>query len=492
MTPPDAPRVTWLFGHLPPSDLLMKHRLALLPVLPLLLLAGCGDDGGKGDDATTVGSTGTGGAEAGATETGTGDDPTGAAAGPTYWQEVAPIYFERCVSCHQAGGIGPFALDNYADAKTWAMAAAGSVEAKTMPPWLVTDDGSCGTFQDSRALPQAEIETIRAWVDAGAPEGEPRTDLAPPAPEVLGDATTYKTPKFSPEIQGGDLAEYDEYRCFRVETGLTADRFMTGYSVTPGVPAMIHHVLAITVDPEETGQGGMKNRDILTALDEQTPDRDGWPCFGAAGDGVSPRGIPVSWAPGQGVSELPAGVGYRIKQTDWLILQVHYNLVDPELKGSVDESAVHIRYADSVEREGYFDLPDDFLSSLFGGVPAQLEPGKASVEYTFDYDFSYLPFLGAKTADLYGVFPHMHQRGKKLKVELIEDGGAPQCAADVQNWDFGWQIYYFFDKALPVTPKSKLRITCDYDTTTAKTPVLPGWGTQNEMCLAGLFIVPNL
>lgn len=26
----------------------------------------------------------------------------------------------------------------------------------------------------------------------------------------------------------------------------------------------------------------------------------------------------------------------------------------------------------------------------------------------------------------------------------------------------------------------------------AKTPVLPGWGTQNEMCLAGLFVVPNM
>ncbi len=476
----------------------MLHRRSLTPLLPLLLLLACGrDDGDATGDSTGTGTTGTTGT-AGTTETTgtgdtpTGDDPTGVAVGPTYWQDVAPIFFASCVSCHQNGGIGPFKLDNYAEAKTWAAAAAGSAEARTMPPWLVTDDGSCGTFQDSKALSQEEIETIRAWVDAGTPEGEPRDDLEAPVPEKITDAVTYTTPKFNPEIQGGDLAEFDEYRCFRVETGLTADRFMTGYSVDPGTPAMIHHVLAITVDPEGTGQGGVKNKAILEALDAESPDRDGWPCFGAAGDGVNPRGIPVSWAPGQGVSDLPEGVGYRVKKDDWLILQVHYNLVDPALKGSQDQTQVHIRYADSVEREGYFDLPDDFLNSLGSGKPAQLEPGLENAQFTFDYSFDYLPFFGAQTADLYGVFPHMHQRGRKLKVELIEGSDAPQCAADVQAWDFGWQIYYFYDKPLPLTTKSKLRITCEYDTRDAKTPVLPGWGTQNEMCLAGLFVVPNL
>ncbi|MCY1013882.1 hypothetical protein OV079_51830 [Nannocystis pusilla] len=44
----------------------------------------------------------------------------------------------------------------------------------------------------------------------------------------------------------------------------------------------------------------------------------------------------------------------------------------------------------------------------------------------------------------------------------------------------------------PLTQDSKLRITCDYDTRGAKDPVLPGWGTSNEMCLAGVFIVPDL
>jgi hypothetical protein len=443
-----------------------------------LLTVACGDEGDtddSGTDATTVAT-----------------DTTGDAAAPTYWQDVAPIYYARCVHCHQAGGIGPFALDEHAPAQQWAAASAAAVEAKTMPPWLVTDDGSCGSFAGSRALAPEEVATIRAWADAGAAQGEPRDDLVAPAIDVLTDAVTYETPLFIPEVQGGALAANDEYRCFRVDTGLTGDRFMTGYSVDPGVDAMIHHVLAVIVDPEAPGAGGVKNRDIITALDAESPDREGWPCFGAAGDGVQPRGIPVSWAPGMGVSELPEGTGYRVTTDDWLILQVHYNLSDPGLAGREDTTAVNVRWADAVEREGHFYLPDDLLMSLSTPNPVELTPGLPSVEYSFDFDLAtYLPAFGATSGKLHGIFPHMHQRGRKLKVELVEGDAAPQCAADVQRWDFDWQLYYFYDEPIPLTLDSKLRITCDYDTRGATEPVLPGWGTQNEMCLAGVFIVPD-
>lgn len=472
------------------------RRAPLSLLVSLLCVPACGDSGtadGSGTDTTDGGATEpatgtptptTGEADTTAT-TGPAVDP------PTYWQDIAPIYFDKCVTCHQPGGIGPFRLDVYDDARTWAAASATVSAMRIMPPWLVTDDGSCGEFQDSPVLTDDEIAGIEAWAAAGAPEGEPQGDLSPPAPETLDDGVEYKTPMFAPEIQGGDLAEFDEYRCFLIDPGLAEDRFITGYSVTPGTPALIHHVLAITVDPAASAGQGQTNADVIAALDAESPDRDGWPCFGLAGDGVDPVGVPVTWAPGMGVSDFPPGVGFRVEAGHKYVVQVHYNLVDPELAGAVDQTSLHIRYADSVEREGYFDLPDDFLTSLYSPTPAQLAPGQASVEFSFDYALDYLPFFGVQSADLYGVFPHMHQRGRKLRVELVEAGGEPQCAADVQRWDFGWQLYYFYEQPIPLTTKSVLRITCEYDTQSASEPVLPGWGTQNEMCLAGLFIVPH-
>jgi hypothetical protein len=42
------------------------------------------------------------------------------------------------------------------------------------------------------------------------------------------------------------------------------------------------------------------------------------------------------------------------------------------------------------------------------------------------------------------------------------------------------------------TPTTSVRVTCDYNTLRDTEPTLPGWGTKNEMCLAGVFVVPKL
>src|ERR1700754_4245374 len=104
---------------------------------------------------------------------GCGDDdaaPTSAAA-PTYWSDMAPLFADRCTQCHREGGIAPFRLDDYAMAKQFAEVIELATAARTMPPWGVTSDGSCGEFADVEALSDAQIARIAAWVQAGAPEG---------------------------------------------------------------------------------------------------------------------------------------------------------------------------------------------------------------------------------------------------------------------------------------------------------------------------------
>jgi hypothetical protein len=93
---------------------------------------------------------------------------------------------------------------------------------------------------------------------------------------------------------------------------------------------------------------------------------------------------------------------------------------------------------------------------------------------------------------LYGVMPHMHQLGHKYHLQVSPAGGAEECGVDVQQWDFHWQRLYFYEQPITVTPASTISVSCDYDTSTATSPILPGWGTQNEMCLAALYVtVPN-
>lgn len=463
----------------------MIHNYRTLTVgaaaLALSTTLACASDDAAGDDE--LGETGT--------ETGGDATDTGAEQSPSYWQDVAPIYYERCVACHTADGVAPFALDDYENAAAWAELSAGAVEDRTMPPWLVVDDGSCGDWADSPVLEQDEIDTIRAWVEAGVPEGTPRDDLEPPTNPGLDGAVSFATPEFVPEPQGGMFAAYDEYRCFAIDPELATDQFITAYEVEPGNKALIHHVLAMPVDPDRVVEGGQTNLEIIEALDGESPEREGWPCFGLAGEGVEVSSIPVTWAPGQGTVEFPADSGSRIQAGDLLVVQVHYNMVEAELLGQSDSSTVNLRLADEVAREGYFDLPDGLLDGLFTGDPEPLPPGEEEVEFTWTLEADWYLQPGQEQLEFWGFFPHMHEQGTSMSVRILDAQDQEiGCYGEVPRWDFGWQLYYFYEQPVVLQPGDKLEVTCRYDTTGFDEPLWPGWGTGNEMCLAGVYFVP--
>jgi hypothetical protein len=414
-----------------------------------------------------------------------GSDPSTAT--PTYWGEVAPIYYDKCVGCHQQGGIAPFALDDYGPAKEHAAMEAQMVEADLMPPYLLDHGGTCGDFQDGETVTAAEKATIKAWVAAGAPEGQ-RRSLTRPAPPHLEQGTDFRTPDFAPEPQGGALAAHDEYRCFLVESGLTAPKYITGYEVTPGNAAIVHHVLLFAVDPAKDVGNGMTNAAVMNALDAESPDRLGWPCFGAAGEGVDVESVPVTWAPGQGVVSYPDGIGVPVSTTEKFVVQIHYNLADPGTHGMRDQTTVRLKLVDSVQRHAAFLLPDPFLDTLGDAMPAMLPPGEASTTYTWTRSADQLGLDGIPYVDVVAVMPHMHERGHRLELSHTQGTAPGACIARVPAWDFHWQKMYFYETPPRLTASSALSVTCDYDTRGAIEPVLPGWGTQNEMCLTVLMV----
>ena len=406
----------------------------------------------------------------------------------TYWQSVAPILAEKCIHCHQTGGIGPFALETFDDVMRFAPAVKAATESKRMPPYLVEADGSCGDFASPQALTAREIATIGQWVDEGLQAGEPRSDITPRELPTLGaNAVSMTTPTFTPEIVGGELAEFDEYRCFLVDPGVTEDTYLTGYDVIPGNAAIVHHVLGFFVDMDRAVDGSRTNGDVIAELDGNSPNRDGWPCFSMAGEGVAVDGVPVTWAPGTGATLYPEGSGIQFPANNKMVIQVHYNLADPEVRGQSDSTTVQVRFSNDIQRFGFFDLQDDLLASrIDDNNPIEIPPNSARFEYQFDIDYDeIISFAGPLS--LFGVFPHMHERGRTLRIERIR-GGQTSCLADVGRWDFDWQLVYFYQQPVTLQFGDRLRVTCTYNTEGLTEPVLPGWGTRNEMCLAGLYL----
>ena len=106
---------------------------------------------------------------------------THAHAAPTF-ADIAPILDKYCVQCHRPGEAGPFSLLSYADAKAHASQIADLTRRRIMPPWL--PEHGKGDFKDELRLTDAQIQTIAAWIAAGAPDSA--TDASPPPHFVAG------------------------------------------------------------------------------------------------------------------------------------------------------------------------------------------------------------------------------------------------------------------------------------------------------------------
>src|SRR5688500_15095639 len=108
----------------------------LLLATPILFLAACDDGGGPtGDD---------------------GPDDT-----VTYYRDVKPVVDAKCLGCHSADGIAPFALETYEDLADNGPAVQLNVEAGIMPPWPPNPD--CNEYRADRSLSAEHKALITAW-----------------------------------------------------------------------------------------------------------------------------------------------------------------------------------------------------------------------------------------------------------------------------------------------------------------------------------------
>ncbi len=84
--------------------------------------------------------------------------------------DVAPILKDKCVTCHQKGGIGPFAMDSYEVVKGFAPMIRETIRTGRMPPYFA--DPHIGHFKNDQGLTPEQTETLVHWVEGGAPRGE--------------------------------------------------------------------------------------------------------------------------------------------------------------------------------------------------------------------------------------------------------------------------------------------------------------------------------
>lgn len=389
----------------------------------------------------------------------------GAAAQTVNWaSDVAPILYEHCVKCHRDGGVGHFSLLGYDNAFLFRNSIQNVTESRQMPPWKA--DPSYRHFAGENVLTDAEIQTIRNWIDSGATPGDPAQ--APPDPVFptgsqigMPDLVLHTPPHTM-------MASEDEYRCFVIPAGLSQTAFLRGLEVIPGNHEVVHHVL---VFEDVSGQA--------RALDAQTPEA-GYISFG--GIGVQGARLIGAWVPGSQPRLLPPFMGMRLNAGADLVLQVHF---PASAYGKSETSTVNLFFTPTTQ-----GIREVTMAPLLNHVAPSLENGPLFIPANTVKTF-HAKFTSPVNGSVISVAPHMHLIGKSIESFGVTPAGDTIPLIRIPDWDFHWQGSYTFQKVQKIPAGTKLHAYATYDNT-ANNPNNPssppknvslGEATTDEMML---------
>lgn len=405
--------------------------------------------------------------------------------GPTWAQDVKPILDGRCVNCHAAGGIAPFKLDTYADAKGYAAAIADAVQSGRMPPWRAAPADV--DYLRNPSLSAEQKAAVVAWAKNGAPEGDAAKPGAP-LPPVGGGIERVDLSLKMPEAYTPQVTP-DDYRCFVLRWPKTAPVYVTGVNTVPGVPQQVHHLALYLVPPSAA--------DLPARWDAEdaTP---GYSCFGGP-FGSRPQEFAVNlltaWIPGYQGSTFPRGGGVLVEPGATLVMQLHYNLQGVP-QPLADQTTVDFQLADTVSRRlAYQPLLD--VAWVAGQMKIPANATDVTHQYAAD-PRSFFKLLGSpldttQGFNLEAVMFHMHQLGKRGELWLEKADRRRIKVLDIPDWDFHWQNEYQLAEALRFEPGDQLRVKCVFDNSPGRlgpglSPMDTNWGENSteEMCVANI------
>jgi len=390
----------------------------------------------------------------------------------TFYQDVLPILQANCQSCHRPGQIGPMSLLSYREARPWAKAIKAAVVLKKMPPWFA--DPRYGHFNNDRSLKSDQIETLVAWADHGAPEGNPKDAPAPIQwpddgwqiqPDVVVDLPPYAVP----------ARGVKEWEQLAVPFPFKEDTWVTSVEILPGQPSVVHHFCFnfekhkpttdynvyewMEVPRDDDGVSKYRNRGVDTkegiVLRRQVGSREEKRFEGRQ---TIRGGNEFCYLPGLPYEDYrPVKAGVFVPAGSDIVLSLHYTpngsaVTDrtrigftitkvPPLKRFVPQDGEEGENPPVVRRHAIRELAIPPYESNYLAPTAEIE------------------FL--KDVELVWFRPHAHMRAKSVEYKLTYPNGREEIVLNVPQYDFNWQLTY--RTSLKIPKGSRMHVEFRYD-----------------------------
>jgi hypothetical protein len=357
----------------------------------------------------------------------------------SYAQTIAPLIEQKCVICHEEGGIGPMQFTSYEKIKGMAPMIREVLRTKRMPPFHA--DTTVTHFLDDQSLTNEQIATLTHWIEAGAPRGSGADPLAGKThvaaewpmgkPDVILNVPAYTIP-------ANGVVDYQRPT---TPYPVTEGRWLRAATFKVDQRQAVHHILTGYIANPRPG---------ATTATEST--------WGAT---LGTYAVGTEWQPA------PADVGTYLPAGGAIGFQNHYTPFGREV---VANSKIGLYYYDTPPK---YIMRSQVIVDPTINIPAGVERHVENAYLTFP-----------KEALLYGAFIHAHYRGAGSKLEILYPDGRKELLISVPHYDFNWQRDYRFAQPVRVPAGSKLIATYVYDNST-RNPANPDarrvvpWGEQS-------------
>lgn len=314
----------------------------------------------------------------------------------SYADDIAPLLRDKCVVCHSPGNIGPFAMTGHEAVYDRRSDIREAVRIGHMPPWHA--DPEYGHFANDNSLKADDMAKLLRWIDEGAQRGDgpdPLSDALPPSledypftwPAELGEPDLI----LNPPPQSVPATGVIDYRYIYMRTPFPSNVWLRAAIILPGKREMVHHMSAYL------GR-------VTDAMEESL----------------------ALYVPGQRQIAYPAGTGKLLPQGSDLTFEMHYIPT-----GTADTDAPRLGLWLHTNRP-----PRALLVGSRGTVPVLNIP-PFTQEWSVQREATY-----PKDVLVYGMNPHMHFRGSRMRYEAVYPDGRREILLSVPHYDFHWQTLY--------------------------------------------------
>jgi hypothetical protein len=380
-------------------------------------------------------------------------------------EHVAPIVFHNCATCHRPGEVGPFSLLNYNDVRKKGKLIQQVAESRNMPPWHPAPGH--GEFRNERRLTDAQIATIKRWVETGMAEGE-RAKL-PKLPEFpegwqLGkpDLVVTMEKAFQVPATGRDI-----YRNFVLPLNLTEEKWVTAIELRPSARSVVHHVLYFL---DTTGKARAKDG------------QGGQPGYsGGGGFALGAKGV-GGWAAGRTAEHLPLDLAIPFPKGADLILSSHFH---PSGKSEQEKTSVGLYFAKKKPERTHvvFQAPPFFGIATGLNIPAGKPDYTIQAKHKVPVDI-----------DLVTIHGHAHYVCQSMKAGATLPDGSKKSLIYIPKWDFNWQDSYTYKAPVRLPKDTVIDVELIYNNS-ADNPANPfnpprriRWGEQSTDEMGSIII----